>query len=324
MTRAAALPPIICADRLRSAVGYRDLIEPLSRAFRASSAGQAENGMLVLRPGEAAERGDVYVKSGVIHGEPVFIVKVSPWFATNVEQGQPQGGFIAVLDSATGHTRAILDEQHYLSDIRTAAAGALAARALAPPVVRKAAVLGAGVQACWQVRALHGERPFESLMIWARDPDRAAALATRLALALPDVVFAIAPSVEAAVRQADVLVVATASREALVRGEWLHAGQHITTGGADDATKCELDAGSLRRARVFVDDRQTAVSNGNVHRAITGHGYQASDLAGEIGEVLAGSVRGRLDAAGITIANFVGTGVQDVVAARLALARLGY
>jgi ornithine cyclodeaminase len=323
MTR-TALPPIVLADRLRSEVGFRDLIEPLSHAFQASSAGRAQNGMLALRPGEVAERGDVYVKSGVIHGEPVFIVKVSPWFATNVEQGQPQGGFIAVFDSATGHTRAILDEQHYLSDIRTAAAGALAARALAPLIVKKAAVLGAGVQAYWQICALHGERPFESLMIWARDPDRAAALATRLAVVLPDVAFEIVPSVETAVHQADVLIVATASREALVRGEWLRSGQHITTVGADDPTKCELDASSLRRARVFVDDRHTAVLNGNVHCAVARHGYQASDLAGEIGEVLAGSVRGRRDAAEITIANFVGTGIQDVVAARVALARLGY
>ncbi|HSI17185.1 MAG TPA: hypothetical protein VK980_05405, partial [Sphingomonas sp.] len=216
--RTAARPPIIPADMLRAAVGYRDLIAPLSLAFQASSAGRAQNDMLVVRPGEGAEHGDVYVKSGVIHGEPVFIVKVSPWFAANVEQGQPQGGFIAVFDSATGHTRAILDEQHYLSDIRTAAAGALAARALAPPVVNKAAVLGAGVQAYWQTCALHAERPFESLMIWARDPDRAAALAARLAPAMPDVAFDIAPGVEVAVRFADVLILAAASREPLVRG----------------------------------------------------------------------------------------------------------
>ena len=320
----AATLPIIGAEALRSAIGYRDLIEPVSRAFQALSAGRAQTDMLVLRPHEDAERGDVYIKSGAIHGESVFIVKISPWFATNVEQGQPQGGFIAVFDSATGHTRAILDEQHYLSDIRTAAAGALVARALAPPVVTTAAVLGAGMQAYWQTCAVHGERPFESLMIWARYPDRGRALAARLAPVLPDVVIEIAPSAEAAVRAADALIVATASREPLVRGAWLRPGQHITSVGADDATKCELDADSLGRARVFVDDRHTALAYGNVHRAVTRHGYQPGDLAGEIGELLAGAVPGRVDPAGITIASFVGTGVQDLVAARVALEKLGY
>jgi ornithine cyclodeaminase/alanine dehydrogenase-like protein (mu-crystallin family) len=324
VTLAAAASPIIGAERLRSAVGFRDLIEPVSRAFQACSAGRAQTGMLVLRPHEDAGRGDVYVKSGVVHGEPVFIVKVSPWFATNVETGQPQRGFIAVFDSGTGHTRAILDEQHYLSDIRTAAAGALAARVLAPPVVTTAAVLGAGVQAYWQVCALYSERPFESLMIWARDPDKARALAARLAPILPDVVFEIAPSAEAAVRAAEVVIAATASREPLVRGAWLRPGQHITSVGADDATKCEVDASSLNQARVFVDDRQTALAHGNVHRAVTRHDYRAEALAGEIGEVLAGSVAGRVDPAGITIASFVGTGVQDLVAARVALEKLGY
>lgn len=322
--RTTASPPIIGADMLRSAVGYRDLIEPLSLAFQASSAGRAQNDMLVVRPDEVTERGDVYVKSGVIHGEPVFIVKVSPWFAINVEQGQPQGGFIAVLDSATGHTRALLDEQHYLSDIRTAAAGALAARALAPPVVTTAAVLGAGVQAYWQTCALHGERGFESLMIWARDPERAYALAERLAPIMPDVVFEIAPSAEAAVRAAEVVIVATASREPLVRGAWLRPGQHITSVGADDATKCELDAESLGRARVFVDDRHTALTHGNVHRAVTRHGYRPEDLTGEIGALLAGAMPGRVDPADITVASFIGTGVQDLVAARVALEKLGY
>lgn len=320
----AATLPIIGAETLRSAIGYRDLIEPVSLAFQALSAGRAQTDMLVLRPHEDAERGDVYIKSGAVHGESIFIVKISPWFATNVEQGQPQGGFIAVFDSATGHTRAILDEQHYLSDIRTAAAGALVARALAPPVVTTAAVLGAGVQAYWQTCALYGERPFESLMIWARDPERARLLAERLALILPDVVFDIAPSAEAAVRAADALIVATASREPLVRGAWLRPGQHITSVGADDATKCELDADSLGRARVFVDDRHTALACGNVHRAVTRHGYHPGDLAGEIGALLAGAVSGRIDPAGITIASFVGTGVQDLVAARVALEKLGY
>ena len=128
-------------------MSFEDLIEPVSRAFAESSAGLADNGLVVMFPAERSELGDVYVKTGSLRGHDVYIVKVSPWFRSNVERGLPQGGFVGVFDSRSGQTLALLNEEHYLSDIRTAAAGAVAARALAPAEVGTAAVLGAGVQA---------------------------------------------------------------------------------------------------------------------------------------------------------------------------------
>lgn len=137
-------PPIIDAETLRKVVSFEDLIDPVGEAFRQSSAGRAENGLVVTFPAETREAGDVYVKTGVLWGHRVFVTKVSPWFAANVVAGRPQGGFMAVFDAMTGHTLAILDEQHYLSDIRTAAAGAVAARTLCPREVHRVAVLGTG------------------------------------------------------------------------------------------------------------------------------------------------------------------------------------
>ena len=272
--------------------------------------------------GRADGLGDVYVKTGVLRGHEVYIVKVSPWFAVNLERGQPQGGIVGVFDSRTGHTLAILNEEHYLSDIRTAAAGALAARMLAPARVETAVVLGAGVQAYWQPRALYRERPFGRLLVWARTTAKAAALGTKLAAVLPEVEVRVCADLESAVRAADVLITATAAREPLVRGEWLHAGQHLTAVGADDAGKCELDVSALKRARVFVDSLRTTAAHGDVHRALRGGDYMIEEVAGEIGEVLAGRRTGRESADDITIAKFVGIGAQDVVAAECALERL--
>lgn len=314
---------IIGADELRAAVGFEDLIGPVSRAFQEASAGLAENGLIVMFPGERPDLGDVYVKTGVLRGHRVHIVKVSPWFALNVEQAQPQGGFIGVFDSGTGHTLAILNEEHYLSDIRTAAAGSLAARVLAPYHVGTAAVLGAGVQAYWQPQALYRERPFERLLIWARTPERASALAARLAPMLPGVEIQVSSNLERTVREADVLITATQAREPLVRGEWLREGQHITAVGADDATKCELDDAVLKRARVFVDDRETAATNGDILRAVQSGEYTFEDVAGEIGEVLAGKKVGRTSEGDITLAKFVGLGVQDLAASEVSLEKLG-
>ena len=313
---------IVDAESIRASVGFEDLIEPVSQAFEESSAGLADNGLVVMLPAERPEMGDVYVKTGTLRGHDVYIVKVSPWFRSNVERRQPQGGFIGVFDSRTGQTLALLNDEHYLSDIRTAAAGAVAARTLAPSAIDTAAVLGSGVQAHWQSLALYRERPFRTLSIWARDRQKAEQLKTRLRGELPDVEIRCSSDIEHTVRNVDVLITATLSREPLVHGAWLREGVHITAVGADDPYKCELDVTTLQRARVFVDARDTAEANGDVHRAIRGGRYSIDEVSGELGDVISGKTPGRTSDDDITIAKFVGIGAQDLVAAEVTLARL--
>ena len=315
---------VISAAVLRECVSFRDLIEPIARVFREYSDRQAEAGFVAMFPAERPELGDVYVKTGSVRGHAIFIVKISPWFAANVAAGNAQGGLIAVFDSETGHTLAILAEEHYLSDIRTAAAGALAARTLAPAVVRTVGVVGTGVQAFWQPQALFAERPFETLVIWGRDAVKARGLANRLRPLLPEVTIAVYHDLETIVRTSDVVITTTASREPLIRGEWLRPGQHITAVGADDRTKCELDAECLRRTdRLIVDSIETNTNNGDICRAL-GHGaIRIDQMHGEIGCVLSGALEGRRTDDEITIAKFVGLGVQDLAAAEVALERLG-
>jgi ornithine cyclodeaminase/alanine dehydrogenase-like protein (mu-crystallin family) len=314
--------PVIGAESIRASVTFDDLIEPTSRAFEEASSGLADSGLVVMFPAERQELGDVYVKTGSLRGHDVYIVKVAPWFIANVERGLPQGGFVGVFDSHTGRTLALLDDEHYLSDIRTAAAGALAARTLAPAGVSTAAVLGAGVQAYWQPIALYRERPFATLVIWARNMQKAEQLKTRLSDELPGVDIRCSPDLEHTVRSADVLITATQAGEPLVQGAWLHEGMHITAVGADDPTKAELDATALARARVFVDIRETAEANGDVHRAVRDGRYSIDEVAGELGEVISGRKAGRTSGDDITIATFVGIGAQDLVAAEVTLAKL--
>jgi ornithine cyclodeaminase/alanine dehydrogenase-like protein (mu-crystallin family) len=316
--------PVISADSLRERVGFHDLIEPTARVFREYSKGQADAGFIPMYPAERPDLGDVYVKTGSVRGHAIFIVKISPWFAANIAAGNAQGGFIAAFDAQTGHTLAILAEEHYLSDIRTAAAGALAARTLAPAVVRTAAVIGTGVQAFWQPQALFAERPFETLLIWGRNDAAASRLARRLRPLLPDVTIAPYHDLETIVHASDVVITTTASREPLIRGEWLRAGQHITAVGADDRTKCELDAECLRRAdRLIVDSIETNANNGDIFRALEHGTIRPGRVDGEIGSVLSGELDGRRSDDEITIAKFVGLGVQDLAAAEVALAKLG-
>jgi ornithine cyclodeaminase/alanine dehydrogenase-like protein (mu-crystallin family) len=318
----APVARFVGADELRAAVRLDDLVDPVALAYQESSAGHADNGLIVMFPAGAPELGDVYVKTGTLRDHAIFVVKVSPWSALNVARGQPQGGFVAVFDSQTGHTRAILNDEHYLSDVRTAAAGALAARMLAPRHVATAAVLGAGVQAFWQPQALYQERPFDTLIVWARDAGKAASLAARLQPALPDVTIHVNGDLERTVRTADVLITATASREPLVHGTWLREGQHITAIGADDPTKRELDSTALRRARVFVDDRDTNATNGDLRHAIQAGEYHIDQVSGELGDILAGRIPARRSDSDITIAKLVGIGAIDVATAETALRQL--
>src|ERR1700683_1984482 len=134
---------LVDAETLRAHVHFEDLIEPMVRAFEQSSAGDVHNGLIVMFPGKTHSLGDVYVKTGAALSHDIYVVKVSPWFRVNAERDEPQGGFVAAFDSRTGHTVAILTDEHYLSDIRTAAAGAVAARWLAPPANLTAGGLGA-------------------------------------------------------------------------------------------------------------------------------------------------------------------------------------
>ncbi len=314
---------LIAAATVRTRVRFEDLIEPVGKAFSDSSAGRAENGMLVLYPGHSHESGDILVKAGAVQGCDVCVVKIAPWFRVNVEQGAPQGGLIAVLDAHTGRTLALIEDEHYLSDIRTAAAGALAARLLAPRAVGRATVLGAGSQAYWQTLALFHERPFRQLTIWARHVDRARRLAEQLGSKLRSVAIDCVSDLRTALADADVILTTTLAREPIVYADMLHPGQHITAVGADDASKCELHFSVLRRARVFVDSRSSTATHGDVARAISIGQYSIDLLAGEIGDLVLGRAMGRISASDITVAKLIGIGAQDVIAADVALRRLG-
>jgi ornithine cyclodeaminase/alanine dehydrogenase-like protein (mu-crystallin family) len=272
--------PVYGAASLRRTVGFPALIEPLRVAFGEYSHGRAQQVMATLWPAPRPEDGDVLIKAGCI----------------------------------TGHA-----DEHYLSDIRTAATGALVADLLAPATVTTAGVLGTGTQAYWQARALAHVRSPQRLRIWGRSHDRAAGLARRLAAELPGVHTETVATAEHAVRDSDVVITATSATAPLVAPSWLHAGQHITSVGADDPGKCELEPGVFGRAGlVVVDSRAAAAGNGSTRRALSA-GVLATSALTEIGQ-LGACPRDPRDPRAITVACLVGIGVQDVVAAEIALA----
>ena len=246
-----AFPAYVGPDTIRAIVGYEDVVAPVAAAFADFSRGLGDSPVAVFAP--AGRGGDVHVKSAWLPGRPVFTVKVATWFAERARQGgTPGAGVVAVFDARTGDLRALLEDEHHLSDIRTAAAGALAARTLARPDSAVLGVLGTGVQAYLQVLAAADELSIREVRVWGRREMRVRRLAAALDARRPGLRMTPVDTVRQACEGADVLVTATASTEPLVDAAWLTPGLHITAVGADDPAKAELSPTCLLRADQIV------------------------------------------------------------------------
>ena len=309
-------------DRIRAVVGFEDLTESVARALADRSRGLGASPVAVFAP--QGNNGDVHVKSAWLPGRAIFTVKVATWFAARIARGDPpSAGFVAAFDAQTGVLRALLEDDHHLSDVRTAAAGALATRMLARPDAATLGVLGTGVQAYLQVLAAASERPIRHVQIWGRNPERGARLARAVLARRPDLGVSLSPTAQAVCRGADVVVTATSSREPLIEPAWLEPGIHITAVGADDAEKCELAPGCLARAdRIVVDSRELTKEYGDLARAIAAGVIGKEQQFTELGELLANNALGRAGEDEITVCKLVGLGVQDLAAAEVSLARL--
>jgi ornithine cyclodeaminase len=308
---------------VRAALDMASLVDAIERAFVAYSAGRAElPGVIHLDVPESG--GEVHVKAGHLHGAARFAVKVSSGFAGPA--GSAAGGLVVAFDARDGSPAAILLDEGAVTDLRTAAAGGVAARHLAPERVGTVAVIGTGTQARSQLDALAVARPgFGHVRVWGRDRDRAAHCVDDLLArpGLPDGCrFAVADSVEAALDGADVVITCTASREPLVRLAWLAPGAHVTALGSDAPDKRELDPEVLAAADVLVvDSRAQCAAIGELHHALAAGAISSPAAAAELGEVAAGGRPGRTSADQLTVCDLTGVGVQDVAAAILVLER---
>ncbi|HET7626896.1 MAG TPA: cyclodeaminase [Bacillales bacterium] len=267
--------------------------------------------------------GEVDVKSAYIHGEDVFAVKVSSGFFDNHKLGLPSGsGLMVIIDATTGVPRAVLADNGFLTDVRTAAAGAVAARYLAPEHVRAVGVIGAGTQARQQMKALMLERHFKKMLVYAPTRNRIESFAAEMGREL-GVEVTICEDAEQVVRGSEVVVTTTPAKSPVVRAEWLHPGLHITAMGSDAEEKNELDPRILAEADVLVCDVKSQCARlGELHHAIASGTVPASEPVTELGAVAAGQAEGRTAASQITVCDLTGTGAQDTAIAAYALAKL--
>ncbi|NBC33880.1 MAG: cyclodeaminase [Alphaproteobacteria bacterium] len=311
---------ILTETELRSCVPLDlDAVAVVEEAFLTLAEGRVTMPP-ILRLDVPEHNGEVDVKTAYVPGLDGFAIKISPGFFSNPQLGLPSvNGLMVVFSSQTGLAQALLLDNGYLTDVRTAAAGAVAAKYLAPQRVRVAGVIGAGVQARLQLQALTLVRPVEAVRVWARDPERAQVCAADLAAGLGLPARAMA-SAEELVRESDIVVTATAAHEPVLQAGWLHPGLHITAMGSDAEHKNELAPAVLMRADLYAcDSRVQAARLGELHHAIAAGLIAADADIAELGAVAAGTRPGRQGEHQVTVCDLTGTGVQDTAIALHAL-----
>lgn len=294
-----------------AAINENEAVLAIERAFRDHSNGHVHSfpsGHLRFdRP-----PGDFHVKGAHITGRPYFTIKMASSFFDNPKRGLPSSnGLMLVFNAESGEPVATLLDEGLLTDLRTAIAGSIAARLIAPPGARRIGIVGAGTQGAMQARWVSRLLGSAEIGIWARDAARAEALAASLrgegkeAQAVGDLNTLCA--------QSDVIVTTTPSRTPLVGMEQLRPGLRVVAIGADATGKRELSLDLVEAADVrLVDSRAQCLAYGDCA------GISDPTRLIEIGEALSRGPTLALPAESVAIADLTGIGVQDAAIAELA------
>ena len=305
---------IVSRERIEDALRTIDPVPLIEAGFAAYSRGE----VVVPPVGEmlfSDPPGDVHIKSGYLKGDEVYVIKIASGFYPDPASHRAvSNGLMLVFSRRTGELAAVLLDGGRLTDIRTAAAGAVAARLLAPAEVTRAGILGAGVQGRLQLEYLRRVRPIEEAVVWGLDEAELAAYRKDMEAAG----FRVRTTLEAReVADACRLIVAcTPATKPLLFADWIRPGTHITAMGSDTADKQELDPEILGRAdRVVVDSLSQSETRGEVFRAVRA-GVLGREGVVELGAVVSDPRLGRRSESDITVADLTGVGVQDIQIAK--------
>lgn len=315
---------IVAEDELAGSVRLdSSIIDAVEHAFGELQRGNATVPPIMMIP--VPERtGEVDIKSAFIQGLDSLAVKVASGFFENHKLGLPSAsGLMLVFSSITGFLEAVLLDNGYLTQVRTGAAGAIAAKYLAPSKVENAGVIGAGMQARFQMRGLYLVRPFKRILTWSPDPDDVRdryveEMSRELGV---EVVKAAGP--EEVIRECQSVTTTTPARKPFIQAEWLHPGLHITAMGSDTEEKQELDARVFARADVVACDLKAQCFRlGELRSAKEAGTVGGEERVIELGEMINGVRPGRENDNQISVCDLTGVGVQDTAIALEALARI--
>ncbi len=305
---------IIELDEIKRTLPSIDLLRIIEEGFAAYS-----NGRTVVPPvGELVFEnppGEAHIKYGYIKEDDYYVVKIASGFYENPKLGLPSSqGLMLLFCQKTGALKAILLDNGYLTDIRTAAAGAVAAKYLAPEEVTAIGVLGSGIQARQQVFHLQSVTDCRKVFAWTRNDKGIQDYLAWFSDSDFDITF-VSDSAEVAAR-CNLIVTTTPSKKPLLHAADILPGTHITAVGSDTGDKVELDPGILGKADLVVSDSLLqSETRGEVFRAVEAGALRRQDVL-ELGAIVAGGEKARRDDTQITVADLTGVAVQDIQIAK--------
>lgn len=305
---------------IRKKVEARALIKIQEEGFVAYSEGRVVVPPVGYLHFEEAS-GDCHIKYGFIKGDDYFVVKIATGFYKNLDIGLPVGnGMMALFSQKTGSLEALLLDEGYLTDMRTAAAGAVAAKYLAPKKIERIGIVGTGVQARMQLEMLKNVTDCREAVVWGRDEKKREQYKAEMAgrgFSIKAV-----PRPEELTASCNLIVTTTSAREPVLHATEINPGTHITAVGADAPGKQELDPEIFKRADVrVVDSVAQCVDHGDVCHAVRAGLIKQNQLV-ELGAVIKHPELGRTNDKQITVADLTGVAVQDIQIAKLALLSL--
>jgi ornithine cyclodeaminase len=303
---------IVTLREINSVLPELDLIPVIEAGFVAYS----EERCVVLPVGELLlDHGEVHIKYGYIQGDEYYVIKVASGFYENPDLGLPSGnGLMLLFKQRTGELAGILLDEGYLTDVRTAVAGSIAAKHLAPKNVERIGIVGTGVQARLQLMHLESVTACRHVVVWGRGEEQLRRYAGDMEA--QGFVIDTTRSTQAILRTCNLVVTTTPASEPLLHAFDLKTGTHVTAVGSDTPHKQELDPAILGKADLVVADSiPQCRERGEIHRALeAGHITEARAI--ELGDVISGRKAGRTSDEQITVADMTGVAVQDIQIAK--------
>lgn len=317
----SSTPPLrmIAGAVVRALLGDAHCIALVEQAMIATSRGDSVQPPRWMMPLPTAPHAVLGLMPGVLPDAACFGAKVTAVYPDNHRIGLPSHqSLILLYEKRHGAPVAIIDGAE-VTAARTAAASAVATRALAHPDAGDLAILGYGTQAERHIAAMREVRPIRRVRVWGRSADRAAAFA-RMQAEKTGLRVETFSSAQAAVADADIICTVSAAHRPILEAGWISRGAHINIVGSSSRAAVEVAPAVIAQSRLFVDHMPAAIAlGGDIHEAISLGLIREEDIVGEIGAVLTGALEGRRAADEITAYKSVGIPAQDLVCANFLL-----
>jgi ornithine cyclodeaminase len=315
--------PVIPLQTIQASLSETEILDAVKGALIAQSRGQVNSpppGMLQLNDPLNNHSGECHIKYGHLNGSDTFVIKIASGFFDNPKVGlSASSGMMVVLSAKTGIPACILDDKGWLTNARTAAAGALAAQAGAPSNITGLGIIGTGEQAELQAKWTCKLLGIESITVYGRTASHVSDYVERMKKAGLSV--AVAQDIPGLLKSCNLVITTTPSDSALIMAGDVQPGTHIVAMGTDNPGKQELDAHLFPRAAVImVDDHNQCVHHGDLGHAVR-NGLVADDVDIALGTVLAGEKPGRTSDDDITIVDLTGIAAEDMAVAGLVWSR---